>query len=134
MLLVAHRIDHTPTGLGLHCATDVPSGAVVYRYDPAFVRVIPLTEMEAYPEAVRAHLSRYVYDGAGADRLTDGVYYGLDDSRFMNHSETPSLVYRPEDETYVAARDLPAGTELTCDYRDFCTPGRWGFAFAANAP
>lgn len=44
----------------------------------------------------------------------------LDDSRFMNHSDRPTLRMLP-DGNYVAALDLPIGTELTCNYREFTT-------------
>lgn len=51
-----------------------------------------------------------------------GVFrLGNDGDIFMNHSDTPTLIDLGD--TMLAARDLPAGTELTCDYSQVCVLG-----------
>lgn len=42
----------------------------------------------------------------------------FDNARHMNHSEKPNLIDGPGG-CDIAACDIPAGTELTCDYRTF---------------
>ena len=71
---------------------------------------------------MRETVLKYSYRGRGSRRLTGAMYYCADDSRFMNHAAAPSTLWQPQADVYVAARDLPAGTELTCDYADFCEP------------
>ena len=43
-----------------------------------------------------------------------------DHAKHMNHSDTPDLIDgEPHLDTNVAARDIEAGEELTCDYHSF---------------
>lgn len=51
-------------------------------------------------------------------RETNQLILNLDLSRHMNHADQPTLV-SDSDSNYFAKADLPAGTELTCNYRDF---------------
>ncbi|EIT69270.1 MULTISPECIES: SET domain-containing protein [Hydrocarboniphaga] len=123
MLLVAHYVDRSPIeGLGLYCARDLRAGEPVYRYDWRFVMVMSDAEVRALPEPMRESVLRYSFRGRGEARLTGAMYYCADDSRYMNHADQPSTLWIAERNEYVAARDLPAGSELTCDYRDFCEP------------
>lgn len=46
----------------------------------------------------------------------------LDDSRFMNHSNTPNLGYEKETDSCYALRKIEKGEELTVKYSEFCTP------------
>lgn len=81
------------------------------------------------PLGMQEAISKYGYNGKGNHHLNDSVYYCTDDSRFMNHSETPSLTWIPDREIYVASYDMIAGTELTCDYSDFCEKNDLCFSF-----
>lgn len=123
MLLVDCHVDRSPIqGLGLYCSRALRRGEPVYRYDLRFVLVIPDAEWQAMPAPMREHVQRYGYRGRGARRLQGALYYCADDSRFMNHSAAPSTCWDEASGVYRAAHDLPAGSELTCDYRDFCEP------------
>lgn len=133
MLMVDCYIAPSPYGLGLFAGQRIKKGCMVYRETSDFLTIISATRWRQFPSIVQRSLLKYVYDGGGRFRLTDGsVYFCTDDSRFMNHSETPSLAYVPGDESYIAAHDIDAGQELTCDYCDFCTPGMWCFDFVAK--
>lgn len=123
MLLVPHRVDRSAIeGLGLFCTVALSAGDPIYRYDQRFVMVLPDSELRALPAPMLESVLRYSYRGRGRDRLTGAVYYCADDSRFMNHADQPTTLWKPELGLYVAARDLAAGAELTCDYQDFCEP------------
>ena len=123
MMLVPHYVDRSPiAGLGLYCATDLSAGTVIYRHDERFVVIIRNEELAAMPEAMQESVLRYSYRSRGARRLSNALYYCADDARFMNHADDPSTRWRPETDDYVTTRDLPAGSELSCDYRDFCEP------------
>lgn len=123
MILVAHYVDRSPIeGLGLYTASALRAGDPVYAYDPRFVIVLTDHEVRSLPEPMREAVLRYSYRGRGAQRLSGAMYYCADDARFMNHADRPTTLWREDDGVYVAATDLPAGSELTCDYRDFCEP------------
>jgi uncharacterized protein len=51
--------------------------------------------------------------------ITDDWYCRMDDSRFINHSDTPNLRFDMSTKTMVALRDIDEGEELTLDYRTF---------------
>jgi uncharacterized protein len=107
-------------GLGVFAAEPIAKGTVTWRYDPAIDRSYSPAEIAAMPDVLRAFMDRYAY----LDDLL-GVYILCgDDGRFMNHADTPTVLgLHPADERPegidVAARDIAAGEELTCDYRSF---------------
>ena len=123
MILVPHYVDRSAIeGLGLYCAAPLQAGQPVYRHDARFVMIVSEVELRELPEAMQQSVLKYSYRGRGAQRLSGAMYYCADDARFMNHADEPSTLWREAENVYVAARDLPAGSELTCDYRDFCEP------------
>ena len=46
------------------------------------------------------------------------LFLDADEGRFMNHADQPNTDFRGAD-FGIALRDIPAGEELTCDYREF---------------
>ena len=99
-------------GLGLFAKEDIKAGTIIWRYDPDLDLV--LYELPSEP-VIRDFVLKYGYvplDGEHRWVLC------IDDGRFMNHSNMPNT-YDTAEHT-IAARDLPAGTELTSDYRSFC--------------
>lgn len=137
MLLIRHYVAGSRLqGAGLFCAEPVNKGQVVYRYDARFVVVIPDEELRAMPEAMQEAVLKYSFRRRGDKRLTGAVYFCADDARFMNHADRPNTIWVPQTDEYVAAQDLPAHTELTCDYRDFCEPEEfaWDRPHHARAP
>ena len=64
-------------------------------------------------------LERYTYDHP-TDR--DRIVLDCDEGRFMNHSDMPN-VDLSDPARGTATRDIAAGEELTCDYRQFCADG-----------
>lgn len=123
MMLVRHYVGASRVaGAGLFCAEPLARGTPVYRYDERFLIAIPDTELAAMPEAMREAVLRYSFRGRGAARHAAAVWFCADDSRFMNHADTPTTVWDETQQAYLAASDLPAHTELTCHYLDFCEP------------
>lgn len=118
MLLVKHYVTHSKIhGLGVFTQVPLRAGDTVWRYDPMFDVDIPVATLARLPEDLALtvlHHAEYL-PHLGIFRL------GNDGDMFMNHSETPSLIDRGED--MIAARDLAAGTELTCDYAQVCVLG-----------
>jgi len=123
MILVPHYVDRSAIeGLGLYSTLPLKAGQPVYRHDWRFVMVISEAEVRELPEPMQQAVLKYSYRGRGPQRLSGAMYYCADDARFMNHADEPSTLWREAENLYVAARDLPAGAELSCDYRDFCEP------------
>jgi uncharacterized protein len=99
-------------GLGLFAKGDIKAGTIIWRYDPGLDVV--LHELPSNP-VFRNFVLKYGYVPL------EGEYRWvlcIDDGRFMNHSDTPTT-YDTAEHT-ITVRDLPAGTELTSDYRTFC--------------
>lgn len=68
-----------------------------------------------YQKTAMGNMGRFVY------LHNDKYYLNLDDSRFINHSDNPSMGWKEDNGLYCyALRDLKAGAELTLDYNDFC--------------
>jgi SET domain-containing protein len=125
MLTVTTRIAASPIhGIGLFAAQDIPRGTVIWRLVPEFDLVFDKETFERLPEPARIQVNRYSY--LASER---GAYVLCgDDARFMNHSATPNTFEESEART-VAARDIAAGEEITCDYNRL-GPGPLGHEFA----
>lgn len=100
-------------GLGLFARRDIPAGTVLWRFHAPFDVAFDESDLEPLPEPTRAAVLKYSYLDAARGRY---VLCG-DDARFMNHSDTPNT--REDPEATVAIRDIAAGEEITCDYREF---------------
>ncbi len=123
MLHVPHHVGASSiAGVGLFASTPIARGALIYSCDPRTLRILTEDELATYPPAIRDSMLRYCYRGRGAQRLSGAYYFCIDDARFFNHSDRPNCLWQPLQEHYVAARDIPAGTELTCDYLEFSEP------------
>lgn len=113
MFTVSHRVARSEIhGLGVFTCEAIAAGALVWRYDPMFDVEIPLGLLDCFPldvvETLHTH-AEYI-PHLGVFRL------GNDGDIFMNHSDTPTLL--DHGDVMRAARDIPAGSELTCNYAD----------------
>lgn len=104
-------------GIGVFLLEPVAAGTIVWRFDSRIDRIYGEDELPALPAAMQRFLRIYSTFHAG---LRLWVLCG-DNGRHFNHSATPNTISRGialgDD---VAACDLPAGTELTSDYRTIC--------------
>jgi hypothetical protein len=104
-------------GLGVFVTEHVRAGQLIWRFDSRIDRLFSDAELEEMPERLRLYLRTYSTFHHG---LKLWVLCG-DNGRHFNHSAAPntrSLGIAFGDD--VAAVDLPAGTELTSDYRTIC--------------
>lgn len=105
-------------GLGVFSATPIPKGGLVWRFDPAFDKVIAQDALAGFPEHIVEHIKIHAeYFPAS------GVYVmSSDNDKFMNHSEIPNLSVLQNDAVentdLYAMEDIPAGVELTINYGD----------------
>jgi hypothetical protein len=106
-------------GIGLFAAEDIPAGTLLWRFWPGLDFEYDQAFIDSLPALARAKVLAYCSRDEG-DR---GYLFCGDDARFWNHADEPNTVdgYLPGTEEWAvyAARDIPAGEELTCDYREF---------------
>lgn len=101
-------------GLGLFADQAIPAGTVIWAFVEKFDTTYTDEEFEALPEQAKPHVRKYSYF---CPEMRLWVLCG-DDARFMNHAEVPNTLEQPGYRT-IAARDIAAGEELTCDYTQF---------------
>ena len=120
MLLVPTRLGASPIeGIGLFATSPIAKGTVTWRFMPGFDQLYTGAQIDSLPEPARSELLRYVYFHEGSRQYV----FCLDNARFMNHTHEPNTRgVDPPDQPYgydVATREIAAGEELTCDYREF---------------
>lgn len=110
-------------GLGVFLTEPVQAGQLIWRFDSRIDRTFSDAELNEMPQSLQRYLK--TYSTLHAD-LKLWVLCG-DNGRHFNHSDAPntrSLGIAFGDD--VAAVDMPAGTELTSDYRTICDAMRLG--------
>jgi SET domain-containing protein len=110
-------------GIGVFLAEPVRKGQLIWRFDSRIDRVFSDAELRDMPAELQRFLQTY---STLHQELGLWVLCG-DNGRHFNHSETPtttSLGIAFGDD--IAADDLPAGAELTSDYRTICDAMRLG--------
>lgn len=116
MLLVPTVVKLSPIhGLGLFSEIDIPQGTVIWQFDPVIDRIIPEGDLANYPPHVADFIEVYseYFPELGLLVLSG------DNDRFTNHDDDPNTVVvlpNGPQARVVAARDIPAGVEITCDY------------------
>ncbi len=106
-------------GMGLFAAEDIAKGAVVWEFVPRVDVLFDADAIADLPPPAQEMCRRYSY----LDNKHNAYVYCGDDARFVNHSDDPNTEgkYPPNNKfgIDVAVRDIPAGEEITCDYRSF---------------
>ena len=100
-------------GIGLFAEEFIPAGTIVWKYHPRTCQIMTLDEFIRLCNELALH---GIMDFLNYSYLMDGrVHYVGDNTRFMNHSETPNVAFADES-TEVATRDIEAGEELVENY------------------
>jgi hypothetical protein len=114
------RLGVTKHGVGVVAIRDIPKGIDPFKHCDTHgdVLEIPQQEFDTYeaPEEVKDLVRDFC-------AMQDGVYFvpnygidAIDKSFFLNHSKKPNMVTHDKGETFVAARLIKKGEELTADY------------------
>ncbi len=99
-------------GTGVYAAEPIAEGTVIWDFTEGVDWELTEEEMQAFPERLRDQMERWCF------LRPDGMYVLCgDNAKFMNHSFKPNCDDRGD--VTIAARDIEAGEELTCDYRAF---------------
>ncbi len=119
MLLVKTKIGPSEiNGTGLFADQFIPKGTLVWKFQYPDLK-IDKSELPKLSEPAREQFLKYAY----LNPKTDRYVLCFDDSRFFNHSDNPNCIDTefPDDTEgiNVAVRDIQAGEELTCNYKEF---------------
>ena len=119
MLLISASVRPSPIhGLGCFTNEKIKKGQKVWVYDKRIDLSIPVSELSSLPEPIQAFLNMYGY--VKIDQGEKVLILCGDHSKHMNHSSEPNVLEAGDpDQANVAARDIEAGEELTCDYYSF---------------
>lgn len=123
MLLVSASLKPSPIH-GLGCFTNEPiaKGQIVWIYDERVDERVPFDSVADLPAGVQEFLDMY-----GFAETVDGrkvITLCGDHSKHMNHSTEPNTIGDPAHPGRdIAARDIAAGEELTCNYFEFDLDG-----------
>jgi SET domain-containing protein len=116
MLLIRTYVAQSAIeGVGVFAAEPIRKGALIWRLDPDFDRLIPMDKYEAASPHLRELLDRYAYPSPDRPGF---MVYEVDNGRFMNHSERPNTDFSQYGGA-TATSDIAVGEEITCDYGEF---------------
>jgi len=102
-------------GVGVFAVDRVRAGTRIWTFDRHFDLAVPKAELLAKPPCISSLMVRYAYPYHEDHGV---LILESDNGRFMNHSFEPNTDFKPHIEAY-ALRDIDAGEEITCDYREF---------------
>lgn len=118
MLLVETKIGPSNiSGIGLFANQFISKGTPTWKFKPGFDLKIDKGELANLSEPAKEQVLNYAYLSPN----TGKYILCFDDARFFNHSDNPNCVgASPTDDGIdIAARDIQAGEELTCNYKEF---------------
>ena len=107
-------------GVGCFTLEDIKKGQLVWELDPGLDLELTEEQLKKYPPAVQDFFKIYSYG-----QMKNGEHTYIlcaEHARHMNHSVTPNLLEAGDANAQnLAARDIKAGEELTCNYHEFDT-------------
>jgi uncharacterized protein len=116
MLLVSNYVAASEIeGVGVFAAARISKGALIWRLNPDFDRLLPADSYDSLPETMKELINRYAYPSPDKPGY---LVYEVDNGRFMNHSDTPNTDFSEYGGGF-ALKDIAPGEELTCDYSQF---------------
>ncbi|WP_088344978.1 MULTISPECIES: SET domain-containing protein-lysine N-methyltransferase [Rhodomicrobium] len=102
-------------GLGVYADEFIPSGTLIWQFNPKFIASFSPSDIEELPPHTREFVEKYSFP-----HVENGnhLVIELDNGRFMNHTEQPNTDFTEFSQGY-AIRDIAAGEEITCNYYEF---------------
>ena len=123
MLLISTYVAPSSIqGLGVFADEFVPTGNLLWDFNPKFDILVNEMELGTLPPHVQSFIARYSYPHLG---MADHRVIDVDNAKYMNHSLTPNTDFRVFEKGY-AIVDIAPGQEITCNYHEF-DPGFIGF-------
>ncbi|MFA5135845.1 MAG: SET domain-containing protein [Patescibacteria group bacterium] len=118
MIHIKYKLDRSIIhGIGLFTQEDLKKGQVVYSASPILDINITVNEFDSLDEKEKNEIRYWGF----WDKTHNEWHVDFDNSKFINHSFTPTLTQDPKHkDTYlIAARDIKSGEELTQNYLEF---------------
>lgn len=101
-------------GVGVFNLQSLEKDAVVASFHPLIDLCIEIENVMNEHQTAKDFMWRYAAFQRGM------LFLSIDNTRFLNHSDTPNLSYiyqSEQDWSYAARGPIPQGSELTIDYR-----------------
>jgi SET domain-containing protein len=101
-------------GFGVFTTTPIAKGTKIWAFEAGLDWEITPEQMDKFPEPYKARLLIWAY------KDKRGMWIVCNDAaKFMNHSDRANCDDVSDPIYTIAARDIAAGEELTCDYNGF---------------
>ena len=117
------RLAPTKHGVGVIAIREIPKGVDPFKNCDLSKGAIPISEKELNSVRVPEEVKDLVRDMSAYQK---GYYYApdygiepIDKSYFVNHSRKPNMMTKNKGVTYITARRVQKGEELTIDYRTY---------------
>ncbi|HUH96014.1 MAG TPA: SET domain-containing protein [Anaerolineales bacterium] len=115
MFVIRTSLQHSAIhGIGVFADEPIQKGQLVWQFDPRVDILIPLEEKPSFPPAMQDYLSMLTYIEEASGRKM--MVLCADNAKHVNHSDDPNLLDTPDGSQEIAAREIAAGEELTCNY------------------
>lgn len=115
MLVPTYVAASDVEGVGVFAAEPIERGALIWRYEPDFDRLVPAAWLHEQSPMMQDFLRKYAYPAHDRPEM---LVIEIDNGRFMNHTNEPNTDFTKITEGY-ALRDIAAGEELLCNYAEF---------------
>jgi len=128
MLLVKTKIGPSKIeGIGCFADQFIAKGTPVWRFEKNFDIRVDSKYPETLPEPAKSFFEKYAYQNPKTLNWT----FPTDNTRFINHSDTPNIYcgnnLDNEDASDIALKDIQPGEELTNNYGEFDSDPFRGF-------
>jgi SET domain-containing protein len=115
MIVPAYVGPSAIEGVGIFATDPIVAGTAIWTLDERFDQLFHPSDLDAMNDLQRSFIERYGYPHMTRAGLT---VVEFDNGRFMNHAEEPNTDFTDPNIGW-AIRDIAAGDEITCDYREF---------------
>jgi len=118
MFVIRAKLAASPIhGLGTFAEEPIRKGQLIWIFDPRFDLVLSESEIRDLPDVVREYCLVHSYSESREGK--EFFILSVDDSKYMNHSDSPNAIETKDKLGNIAAADILVGEEITCDYRAF---------------
>lgn len=113
--VIAYENRESKFGLGVFACQKIHKGDAVWRFDDEKCMRLNEKNVKLIEDEKLSNILWTGYLNPAMDKMIV-----LDDgAQFTNHANPANLTWGPDDETWVAAKDIETGEEITFDYRKF---------------
>lgn len=117
MLIVRTKLRQSGIhGLGVFADEPIKKGQKIWEMHEEWCSMFTKQEKARLPKIAQDFLDIYAYESS---HYLGKIILGIDNDRFMNHSDAPNTDFSHPTDGF-AIKDIAAGEEITCNYKEFC--------------